>query len=50
MTGEAELDNINIHPSRQSFAVGHGTPISGLSTDMFGKVRPNPPSIGAAEP
>ncbi len=44
------LDDFMGVPRDDSQAVGHGVPISGLVTDIYGKRRPNPPSIGAVEP
>lgn len=40
----------NFRPTISSPAIAAGTAVSGLTTDYFGATRPNPPSIGAAEP
>ncbi len=50
MSSESELDHFNFHPLVGSPAVGHGVPVSGVTKDYFGVTRPNPPTIGAAEP
>lgn len=47
--GEIFPANLDFHPSGGSPAIGRGKAI-GLSTDYYGKARPNPPSIGAVEP
>jgi hypothetical protein len=39
----------DFHLQSGSPAIGAGTPIPGLNRDIDGKVRPNPPSIGAYE-
>lgn len=44
------LDRFNLHPSAASPAKGRGKALSGLTTDIYNQTRPNPPSIGAAEP
>ncbi len=44
------MDHFNFHPLAGSPAVGHGVSVSGLTKDFFGVTRPNPPTIGAAEP
>jgi hypothetical protein len=44
------LDNFNFHPVGGSSAIGRGTSVNEVTTDYFGNPRPNPPSIGAAEP
>jgi hypothetical protein len=44
------LDNFTFHPRSNSPASGRGVPIKEVTTDFFGKARPNPPSIGAVEP
>jgi hypothetical protein len=49
-TNQTFLDNFNYYPSGGSPANGHGTLITGVSSDYFGISRPNPPSIGAVEP
>jgi hypothetical protein len=38
------------HPTSGSPLIGAGTSISSVTTDFYGKVRPNPPTIGAVEP
>jgi hypothetical protein len=50
LNSESQFDHFNFHPKRDSAAVAHGQTVNGLSTDFFGAPRPNPPSIGAAEP
>lgn len=40
----------NIVPAGGSPVIHTGVAVSGLTTDFFGVTRPNPPSIGAAEP
>ena len=50
LTGESALDNFNFYPSSSSPAVGAGVAIPGVTTDYYGVTRPNPPTIGAAEP
>jgi hypothetical protein len=42
--------NLDFHPSGGSPANGKGKPIDGVSSDYYGRQRPNPPSIGAVEP
>jgi hypothetical protein len=49
-TNKAFLDNFNFHPTSGSPANGHGIAVSGITTDYYGNMRPNPPSIGAVEP
>jgi hypothetical protein len=49
-TNKKFLDNFNFQPASGSPAIGHGIPVSGITTDYYGKARPNPPSIGAVEP
>ena len=44
------LDNFNFHPTSGSPANRHGVAVSGVTTDHYGRARPNPPSIGAIEP
>lgn len=44
------LDNFNFIPQNNSPAVGRGVAINEVTMDYFGKMRPNPPSIGAVEP
>ena len=43
------LDNFDFRPSATSSANRRGIPVNGLTTDFYGKPRPNPPSIGAVE-
>jgi hypothetical protein len=50
LANEAQLDNFNFHPTSGSPVNGHGIAVSGITTDYYGKARPNPPSIGAVEP
>jgi hypothetical protein len=50
LASEAQLDKFNFHPTSSSPANGHGTAVSGITADYYGKARPNPPSIGAVEP
>jgi hypothetical protein len=50
LAGEAQLDHFNFLPTSGSPANGHGIAVNGITTDYFGSVRPNPPSIGAVEP
>lgn len=40
----------NLFPGVSSPVIHAGTAVSGLTTDFFAATRPNPPSIGAAEP
>ncbi len=47
---EAQLDRFNFRPAQGSPAIGRGLAIDGLTTDFFSSPRPNPPTIGAAEP
>lgn len=49
MVSEAALDNFNFTPASGSPLLGAGVAISGLTTDIYGNPRPNPPSIGAVE-
>jgi hypothetical protein len=49
-TTETFLDNFTFYPRSDSPAIGHGVPMSNITTDFYGTVRPNPPSIGAVEP
>ena len=46
----ANPDNLEFTPNAGSPAIGAGVAISGLTLDLDGSVRPNPPSIGALEP
>jgi len=50
LENQTSLDNFNFHPSSASPASGHGKSLAGLSTDYYGRPRPNPPAIGAVEP
>jgi len=50
LANEGQLDNFNFHPTSGSPAIGHGAAVSDVTTDYYGNARPNPPSIGAAEP
>lgn len=43
------LDNFNFHPSATSPAIRRGAPVAGLTTDIYGKPRAIPPTIGAVE-
>jgi hypothetical protein len=47
---QAFLDNFNFHPAPGSPAIDRGVPVNGVTTDIYGAARPNPPSIGAVEP
>jgi hypothetical protein len=49
ISDETDLDNFNFAPSSSSPANGAGVAIAGLTTDFYGNLRPNPPSIGAVE-
>jgi hypothetical protein len=49
-TNQTFLDNFNFLPQSSSPAIGHGTPINGVTVDFYGAPRPNPPTIGAVEP
>jgi hypothetical protein len=49
-TNQTFLDNFNFHPTSGSPANGRGIAVNGITTDYYGNARPNPPSIGAAEP
>jgi hypothetical protein len=46
---ESDLDHFNFYPSSSSPLIGHGIVIQGIVSDLAGRVRPNPPSIGALE-
>jgi hypothetical protein len=50
VSSEPEFDNYNFYPSSSSPVVRAGIAVSGLTTDYYGITRPNPPTIGAAEP
>ncbi len=43
------LDNFSFVPGPGSPANGHGVAVNNMTSDYFGRVRPNPPSIGAVE-
>ena len=49
-TSPSFLDNLDFHPASGSPANGRGIALSGVTTDYYGSVRPNPPSVGAVEP
>jgi len=49
-TDEIYPANFNFRPSNGSPVIGRGQAVSNLSTDYYGRPRPNPPSIGAVEP
>jgi Bacterial Ig-like domain (group 2) len=49
MTSESAMEALAFYPSSDSSAKGAGIAIPGLLLDYAGKVRPNPPSIGAFE-
>lgn len=49
LTSESQLDRFNFHPEHGSVVAGHGIPVSEITKDFFGILRPNPPSIGAVE-
>jgi hypothetical protein len=48
-SGESSLDNFNFDISSGSPARGSGVAVSGLTLDVTGATRANPPSIGAYE-
>lgn len=50
ITLESALDKYNFSPDLGSPAASSGIPITGLTSDYNGKLRPNPPSLGAIEP
>jgi hypothetical protein len=50
LVGESNIDAINPSLTSGSPAIGAGVSISGITTDINGVTRPNPPSIGAQEP
>lgn len=50
VTAESQMDNFNFYPAGGSPLIHSGTAIGGISTDYYGVMRPNPPSIGAVEP
>jgi hypothetical protein len=50
LTSESQLDHFNFHPKAGSPAAGRGEAVNGIAVDFFGVPRPNPPTIGAAEP
>ena len=47
---ETVFDNFNFHPGAASPLIDAGTTESGMTTDYYGVTRPNPPTIGGAEP
>lgn len=52
-SGSPDFTNIatgNLHISNTSIAAGAGVAIGGVTTDLDGLTRPNPPAIGAYEP
>ncbi len=46
---ESSLDGIDFHLSQGSPAAGAGVPVPGITTDIAGFPRANPPSLGALE-
>ncbi|MGC9199198.1 MAG: hypothetical protein ACP5E5_09700 [Acidobacteriaceae bacterium] len=50
LSSESQMDHFNFHPKPGSPEVGHGVAVEGITKDFFGVIRPNPPTIGAAEP
>jgi len=49
VVSESQFDNFNFSLSSNSPAIGAGVAISGLTTDLDGNPRANPPSDGAIE-
>lgn len=50
ISAESQLENYNFYPGTSSPLIHSGVAVGGITTDFYDVTRPNPPSVGAAEP